>query len=113
MSPTGVLVPRVGKLPAPGSAVAPTRGHLHRPRFASGAEIAAGGLEAASCAVTVLGEMGGRGGRAPRGGGSERGRAASLLGGEKGAKGGGEPGGPELLLLLPSLPGARRATLPP
>lgn len=51
------------------------------------------------------------GGRAPRGGGRERGRvqrrAARLRGGEKGAKGTGEPGGPELLLLLPRLPATR------
>lgn len=115
MSPTRVLAPRVGEPQAPGSAVPLASGHLHGPRSASRAEIAARGPEAASGAVTVLVGWEEKGGRAPRDGGGKRVRAQSravrVRGGEKGAKGGAEA--PELLLLLPGLPRAPRASLPP
>lgn len=77
MSPTGVLAPRVGERPAPGSAVAPkpvATSPALRP--ASGAKITAGGPEAASGAVTVLGGMGGSGGKGAEGWGKRRGSRA-------------------------------------
>lgn len=112
MSPTGVLAPRVDELRAPGSAVAPApeatftaRGLPLGPRLRP--EVWKQRPALSRCWVRWE-EVGGR---APRGGGRERGRvqrrAARLRGGEKGAKGTGEPGGPELLLLLPRLPATR------
>lgn len=77
MSPTRVLAPRVGEPQAPGSAVPLASGHLHGPRSASRAEIAARGPEAASGAVTVLVGWEEKGGRAPRDGGGKRVRAQS------------------------------------
>lgn len=85
LSPTEVLAPRVGELWAAGTGRRGGPGgggHLPGPAIGSGAEIAAGGPEAAAAGAVrapvgwdAEGRGWGRGRRAPPGGGGGRGRA--------------------------------------